>query len=140
MDRRRFSEIRRNLDKSQSQLAKLLCISTKTVQSFEHGLRKIPPNIERQMLLLSSLKKASRDNAMAACWDIANCPTEWRESCIVWELQARHYCWFLSGTFCQGKHQGNWSKKIEICRQCKVFQLAVQSDQPEPEYGTPELS
>lgn len=53
-----------------------------------------------------------------------NCktPVEWRENCSAWEFKAVHFCWFINGTFCQGRLEESWEKKIKICRDCKVFQ------------------
>lgn len=125
MDRQQFSQIRRYLGKSQGQLARLLCISPKTIQSFEQGFRHIPSHVERQMLLFLSLKRLSSDAIVAPCWEIKKCPNEWRENCIVWELKARYFCWFINGTYCQGQMQENWDKKIEVCRECEVYQSMI---------------
>jgi len=122
MESKEFSQVRRYLDKTQNQLALLLCVSPKAIQSFEQGWRRIPTYIERQMLLLLSLKRLSSDAVITPCWEIKNCPNEWRENCIVWELQARHFCWFLNGTACQGRLQESYDKKLEICRKCEVYQ------------------
>ena len=122
MERKEFSQIRHYLGKSQSQLARILCVSPKTIQSFEQGLRHIPIYIERQILLFLSLKSFSSDKIITPCWEIKNCPNEWRENCIVWELKAMHFCWFINGTFCQGQIQEDWKKKIQLCRECEVYQ------------------
>ncbi|MCL6087121.1 MAG: transcriptional regulator [Actinobacteria bacterium] len=121
MQNREFSNIRRYLGKSQKQLAHLLCVSTKAIQSFEQGWRKIPANAERQLLFLLSLKKQLDDSANP-CWKIKKCPVEWRENCSAWEFKAGHFCWFINGTFCQGRSEESWEKKIKICRDCKVLQ------------------
>lgn len=120
MQNKEFSNIRHYLGKSQKQLAQLLCVSTKAIQSFEQGWRRIPANAERQLLFLLSLK-ISLDNKSILCWEIINCPVEWRENCSAWEFKAGNLCWFVSGTFCQGKLKGSWKEKIKICRQCIVF-------------------
>jgi DNA-binding XRE family transcriptional regulator len=120
MQGKEFSNIRHYLGKSQKQLAQLLCVSTKAIQSFEQGWRKIPANAERQLLLFLSFKR-SLDNNSVPCWEIKNCPTQWRENCAAWEFKAGHLCWFINGTFCQGKLNESWKEKIKICRQCKVF-------------------
>ena len=125
MERNEFLQIRRYLRKSQSQLAQLLCISPKTVQSFEQGLRHIPPNIERQMQLFLSMKRISSHEPIKPCWEIKNCPSEWRAKCFVWELKAHNLCWFINGTFCQGRMQENWAKKHELCQQCEVYKSLV---------------
>jgi len=125
MEKKEFSEIRQYLGKSQKQLGQILCVSTKAVQSFEQGWRNIPPYIERQILLLYSLKK-SMDKNSQFCWEIIKCPDEWRDNCIVWELQAKHFCWFINGTFCQGEMHRHWEEKIKICRECEIFRAILE--------------
>lgn len=121
MDRKEFSQIRHVLGRTQDQLARLLCVSPKAIQSFEQGWRHVPTHIEREMLLLLALKK-SKGRDIRPCWEVKNCPDEWRGNCIVWELQIRYFCWFINGTYCQGRVQETWSKKIRICRECEVYQ------------------
>ena len=55
MDNDEFTRIRRYLGKSQNQIARLLRVSPKAVQSFEQGWRRIPVYIERQLLVLFSM-------------------------------------------------------------------------------------
>ena len=124
MDRSEFSRVRHYLGKTQNQLARLLCVSPKAVQSFEQGWRRVTVSIERQLLFLLSLKRASGENNRS-CWEIRNCPIEWRQSCAAWEFNAGHFCWFINGTFCQGECHEEWSEKIKLCRQCEVFQEAI---------------
>ena len=120
MDSKEFIRIRHALGKTQDQMAKILCVSPKAIQSFEQKWRNIPSHIEREMLLLLSLK-TSFDSNIRPCWEIKNCPDKWRDNCIVWELQARHFCWFINGTFCQGMIHENWNEKIKLCRECEVY-------------------
>lgn len=124
MQDKEFANIRHYLGKSQKQLAQLLCVSTKAIQSFEQGWREVPTNAERQLLLLLSLKRSLGKNSIP-CWEIKNCPTLWRENCAAWEFKAGHLCWFINGTFCQGKLNESWKEKIKICKQCKVFQFRL---------------
>ena len=120
MNKREFKQIRHYLGKSQRELARLLCISPRTIQSFEQGWRTISANIERQLLFLLSLKRSSSEHS-SSCWEILNCPAEWRDNCAAWEFKAGHFCWFINGTFCRGKIQKNWHDKIDLCRKCKVY-------------------
>ncbi|OFW50408.1 MAG: transcriptional regulator [Actinobacteria bacterium RBG_13_35_12] len=124
MQNKEFSSIRHYLGKSQKQLARLLCVSIKAIQSFEQGWRKVPVSAERQLLFLLSLKRQLNEGGKP-CWEIKNCPVEWRENCSAWEFKAGHFCWFINGTFCQGRLEESWEKKIKICRGCKVFQLEL---------------
>lgn len=124
MDSKDFVKVRHHLGKTQRELARLLCISPRAVQSFEQGWRNITGNIERQLLFLLSLQKLSNNNTNT-CWETLDCPSEWRNECTAWEFKAGHFCWFVNGTFCQGKVQKNWQDKIQVCRQCKVYKLMI---------------
>jgi len=122
MDKEEFSGIRKDLVKSQVQLSKILCVSEKAIQSFEQGWRKIPSYIEREMILLKALANTSgAEREPEPCWEVVDCPEEWRRKCIVGELKIKHFCWFINGTFCHGEYKNNWEEKIRICRECKVF-------------------
>jgi len=119
-----FSQIRQYLGKSQTQLASLLGISPKTIQSFEQGWRSIPAHAERQLLFLLYLKRAPKKN-MKPCWEKRNCNLETRKKCPASELKADYICWFINGTICEGKAQKNWNEKIQICRKCEVFKSLI---------------
>ncbi len=122
MDGNEFASIRHVLGKSQRQLSRTLCISVKALQSFEQGWRKVPAHMEREMLLLLSLKhNTALTKDMPECCDVNDCPAEWREKCVVWELQTAIPCWYLNGTYCQGEYQKSWEEKIKLCRRCDVF-------------------
>jgi len=124
MEKEEFSTARRYLGKTQSQMAQLLGISLKAIQSFEQGWRNIPVHTERQVLLLLGLKKSSRKKE-TPCWVIRRCPVEIRRDCPAWEFQVGNLCWFINGTICQGCTQESWREKMEICRQCRVFRAMV---------------
>ena len=124
LDRVEFSKIRQSLSKTQAELARLLCVSPRAVQSFEQGWRNIPAGIERQLLFILSTSKTSGMIGVP-CWEEQDCPSEWRKKCPAWEYHAGHLCWFINGTYCQGRSQENWKKKIKLCRQCKVFQSVL---------------
>lgn len=120
MDKKKFSEIRRYLGKTQKQMAQLLGTSSKAVESFEQGWRNIPVHIERQMLfLLASM--ASKKRRKKTCWTIHKCPMPTRRNCPAWEFQIGDLCWFINGTICHGEVQESWEKKMKMCRKCEVF-------------------
>ena len=77
MERKEFANIRQRLGKSQKQMAQLLAISLKAVQSFEQGWRNIPAHVERQALFLLAMKEAQ--DGGKSCWDIQDCPVEIKE-------------------------------------------------------------
>jgi hypothetical protein len=122
--KKEFSTARQYLGKTQSQMAQLLGVSLKAIQSFEQGWRNIPVHIERQVLFLLASKK-SPPRKERPCWVIRKCLMEIRQNCPAWEFQVGNLCWFINGTICQGRTQESWQKKMKICRQCKVFQTMV---------------
>ena len=124
MDNKEFGSLRQKLQKTQRQMAELLGTSLKAVQSFEQGWRKVPVHIERQLLFLISTKRVMAKDSRP-CWNIRNCSPENRDVCPAWEFQVGHLCWFVNGTFCQGKAQGSWVKKMRVCRTCEVFSQAM---------------
>ena len=122
MDKKEFVTIRQILGKSQNQLSRVLCVSEKAIQSFEQGWRDIPTYIEREIMLLHALAKTPvRDSELKACWEVKDCPEEWCRKCIVKQLNIKHFCWFVNGTYCQGEYKKNWEEKIRICRGCEIF-------------------
>jgi DNA-binding XRE family transcriptional regulator len=124
MKKEEFSTVRRCLGKRQSQMAKLLGVSPKAIQSFEQGWRNIPVHTERQILFLPALKNLPPKKSRL-CWVVRKCPMEIRRNCPAWEFRAGHLCWFINGTNCHGDVQESWREKMKIYRQCKVFRTMV---------------
>jgi DNA-binding XRE family transcriptional regulator len=120
MKKKEFAEIRRHLGKTQNQIAQVLGVSIKAVQSFEQGWREIPVHIERQILLILALKNHDSEKD-TACWLMRDCPVEKRQECPAWQFNAGNLCWFINGTICEGSPQGTWQKKMKICRECEVY-------------------
>ena len=124
MKRSQFVEIRHQLNKTQNQMAQILGVSPKAIQSFEQGWRNIPVHVERQVLLILASKNRSAENVQP-CWVTRACPTERRQECPAWEFDAGHLCWFINGTICEGVPQGSWRKKMETCRECEVYRSVL---------------
>ena len=125
MKRSQFAEIRRHLGKTQNQMAQILGVSPKAIQSFEQGWRNIPMHIERQVLLILALKyRASKRSK--PCWLTRKCPVERRRDCPAWQFDAGHLCWFINGTICEGLPQGSWKKKMKLCQECEVYGSILQ--------------
>ena len=124
MGKKEFSAARRYLGKTQGQMAQLLGVSLKAIQSFEQGWRNIPVHIERQILFLLALKNPTY-NKKRSCWVIRKCPTETKKNCPAWEFKVGNFCWFVNGTICQGQVKESWRKKMKICRECNVFQTML---------------
>lgn len=112
---------RKAMGLTQQEMANLLGVSKKAVQSYEQGWRNTPANVERLCLMyLVGLRTASRRD-MTPCWEALDCPRENRDRCIVWRLQRGDSCWMFTGTYCSGEPEEKWSRKLEICRKCEVL-------------------
>ena len=124
MGKKEFSTARQYLGRTQNQMAQLLGVSLKAIESFEQGWRNIPVHIERQVLFLLVQKKSARKKNRP-CWVIRKCPKEMKQNCPAWEFQVGNLCWFINGTICQGQVQKSWREKMKLCRQCEVFQTLL---------------
>nr|MBF0223006.1 helix-turn-helix domain-containing protein [Desulfobulbaceae bacterium] len=120
MEKEEFQQIRKELDKTQKELAALLGVSIKTMHSYEQGWRKIPAHAERQILFLLS-RNRTPEGSLKPCWVIKNCPPKRKKLCPAWEFQAGKLCWFINGTICECSAQSDWHKKMEICKECEVI-------------------
>jgi len=120
MDSKKFSSVRKTLNKTQKQLAELLGTSLKAVHSYEQGWRKVPGHIERQVLFLVSMKQRA-SKLHKSCWVIKRCPLDRKKRCPAWEFRVGHLCWFINGTICEGIVQRDWHEKMKICRSCEVL-------------------
>ncbi|MBM4332951.1 MAG: transcriptional regulator [Deltaproteobacteria bacterium] len=125
MDNKEFHDYRQKLNKTQKQMAEILGVSLKAVQSFEQGWREVPVHVERQIYFLLSMKSKKGAQKPKACWDIRKCSLQTRENCPAWEFNAGYLCWFINGTLCQGKPQESWARKMKVCRRCAVFASAM---------------
>lgn len=120
VERKEFMSLRKQLNKTQNQMAQLLGTSVKAIHSYEQGWRRIPVHAERHLLYLVSRlrEKAKRQRP---CWDIKKCPPDRKQECPAWEFQSGTLCWFINGTMCEGVVQENWNEKMKLCRACGVF-------------------
>jgi hypothetical protein len=120
MDSNEFKQFRNRLQKTQKQMAILLGTSTKAIHSYEQGWRTIPHHVERQVFfLVSRLNHNGEKHKM--CWTILKCPSKRKKQCPAWEFKLGRLCWFINGTICGGQPQSTWQEKMNMCRECEVF-------------------
>ena len=121
MDKREFFYIRKQLNKTQKQMAEILGASIKAIHSYEQGWRTIPLYVERQLFfLLSRVRK--QNGTIKDCWKIKKCPSSRKKRCPAWEFKSGKLCWFINGTICEGTVQKSWQEKIKTCRSCEVWE------------------
>ncbi|MBN1960669.1 MAG: helix-turn-helix domain-containing protein [Deltaproteobacteria bacterium] len=116
-----LKQIRREMALSQSQLATLLGVSPRTVQSCEQGWRKPSPALEKTLLLLRIAHERGPNLCSQRCWEIKNCFENQRNSCLAFRTRQGHLCWLISGNICSGKSLRNWEDKKQVCAQCPQF-------------------
>ncbi len=114
--------VRRELGLSQAELADLIGVSQRTVQSCEQGWRKPSPAVEKAVLLLLLASRHGANLAMNVCWDVMDCSEDDRRGCLVYKSRQGHLCWLLTGNICQGKRLRSWEDKKATCMQCDFFQ------------------
>jgi DNA-binding XRE family transcriptional regulator len=120
MNKTDFTYYRKELGKTQREIAELLGTSLKAVHSYEQGWRNIPVHVERQLLFLFSRKSENLDR-IKACWEVKSCHSGLKERCPAWEFSAGKLCWFINGTHCEGAAQQSWKEKMALCKACPVF-------------------
>ena len=126
MEKLLFAKMRKQLQKTQKELAELLGVSVKSVSSYEQGWRNIPPHVERQLYFLYSRRKEVTERKN--CWDVKNCPEERKTKCPAWEFKSGSLCWFINGTICECASKKNWTEKISICKKCDMWKHILGND------------
>ncbi len=120
MQKDEFIKVRKKLGKTQKEMATLLGISKKTVESYEQGLRNISVNNERIIYFLLFKLNMENFGKMEFCWDKKKCPAGTREYCVAWSAREGFFCWFITGKLC--KREGLVSSKsTESCFKCGFF-------------------
>jgi DNA-binding XRE family transcriptional regulator len=122
--------IRTELKLSQVELADLIGVSQRTVQSCEQGWRRPSPAVEKAVLLLLLAKRHGPDFSANICWDAMDCSDDERSACLVYQSRQGHLCWLLSGNVCQGKRLRTWKDKKAMCMQCDFFQKLIPDGPP----------
>lgn len=128
MDAKEFVQIRKELELTQEDLAKVLAISTRAVQSYEQGWRNIVPAAERNLLLLLMYARqaTAKRKRKRACWSVENCSDSKKNKCMAHRLNLGFLCWYITGTVCNSECSRSWKKKIQTCRKCPVFEELFQ--------------
>jgi DNA-binding XRE family transcriptional regulator len=120
--------LRDELGHSQREMAELLGVSTKAIQSYEQGWRKTPPHVEQQVLLQAILRRHPDLRKIPRCWKLNKCSLEIRRRCPSAKLKLPGFCWFITGTLCHGAPLGSWAAKRDHCLQCQVMKGLLESD------------
>jgi hypothetical protein len=118
MDKQEFQQIRQRLNRTQKDLAELLGVSLKAVESYEQGWRHVPANIERLLYYLLFRISRPRGKKGPPCWNFKHCEPAARANCPAWISREGRYCWFISGRICAAGKPGG-------CFCCDFFTAAL---------------
>ena len=114
-----FSRLRALLGKSQRELALLLGISIKAVESYEQGWRKVPAHVERLLYFILFKLRATGIEAAEPCWTIMSCSDARRDKCVAFVAKEGRFCWFFTGRLCAAANAEGASDRD--CYACAVF-------------------
>ena len=107
--------IRRVLGWNQEEMARLLGISCRALQSYEQGWRPLPIRVQQALALLLYLHHRRHNRKPAPCWRVRKCPLAQRRRCAVYHLRAGDVCWMIAGGRCET------AKSMTTCRACPVM-------------------
>jgi hypothetical protein len=124
MTRHEFTGCRSRLKRTQKEMATLLGVSPKAVESYEQGWRRIPANIERILYFLLFKMHKSLFNRHDLCWLEMKCPSAIRANCPAWVAREGLYCWFLTGKICRVGKSVRPAKGMR-CTGCAFFKTKL---------------
>jgi transcriptional regulator with XRE-family HTH domain len=100
MSGQEFARLRATLGRSQRELAELLGLSLKAVESYEQGWRKVPAHVERLLYFLIFKLNEDEIRAEDPCWESKACPDDVRTKCVAFVAKEGRFCWFFTGKLC----------------------------------------
>jgi DNA-binding XRE family transcriptional regulator len=114
--------VREALGKSQHDLAGLLGVSLRAVQSYEQGWRHTPLDVQKLALLLLYLQRRNGDPPRPPCWVTRGCDPKARNACSSHEFGGGHFCWLFSSATqrCKATPEGTDSS-LSTCVRCPVM-------------------
>jgi DNA-binding XRE family transcriptional regulator len=112
--------VREALRKSQAEMATLLGVSKRAVQSYEQGWRPLPLQIRKCAGLLLFLHWRKGERSGPPCWEIRKCSAEARSGCAAYKFDAGDLCWLLHGCGCAGKGSKAGARQMSRCEKCAV--------------------
>lgn len=120
MKKEAFTRVRKKLNKTQKEMAGLLGVSKKTVESYEQGLRNIPDNVRRLLYFLLFKLNLKKNDYTSLCWDEKKCSPQVRENCVAWLAKEGFFCWFITGKACEAQRLLG-DKAVAGCFLCDFF-------------------
>ena len=128
-----LTAVREELRLSQSELAALLGVSPRTIQSNEQGWRKPSSALEKSILLLLIASRQGEDFTSHTCYNTLDCGPETCDQCLIHRSRQGHLCWLLTGNMCKGRRLYNWQDKKQVCGECLFLQTLLRGKVAHPD-------
>lgn len=122
-------QIRGILGRTQAELAGVLGVSAKAVQSYEQGWRQVPVRVMIQLLVLLALYRRQAMDDMP-CWEVRDCPASARETCPAFTVGRGQFCWFIGCKTCMPPKPKRGEKDLLPCMRCPVVQRLLRGPEP----------
>jgi DNA-binding XRE family transcriptional regulator len=116
-----LKDIRQTFGKNQKEMADLLGISVRAIQSYEQNWRRVPAAVDKLAYLMLYLRCRNSGRRTVPCWRIWGCEADQKAECFAACHHAEEYCWLVTGNYWQGQKLPDWSAKLEKCRACPVM-------------------
>jgi DNA-binding XRE family transcriptional regulator len=111
--------VRGKLGLSQSQLADLLGVSARAIQSYEQGWRTPPRPVTSHLMTVLALY-SEHPTQSPPCWNLTGCSSEKRRGCAAWSVGHGRFCWLLSGRACGNRRTSGSAAGPQQCVGCIV--------------------
>ena len=112
--------IRQALGKTQAEMAQLLSVSARAIQSYEQGWRPMPPHVRKMALFLLCVSRRHKGK-LVPCWRIRKCSRRDRAGCPAYLLGEGELCWLVTGDACPQAEGVSSEEKMERCARCPVL-------------------
>ncbi len=122
--------VREELGLSQAELADLLAVSLRTIQSCEQQWRQPSASLEKSALLLLMAHRHGSNFGKFVCWKDTNCDPKLRDGCMAYWSRQGQLCWLMTGTLCKGIRLRSWKDKIALCHRCDFFHQLLDGEIP----------
>jgi len=73
--------------------------------------------LSAEEIVKGNLNVQTASSSVPPCWEIMECD---RKECPAYG-DLRRRCWYLAGTLCPSCVEGEYARKIENCRRCRVY-------------------
>ena len=117
----RFRRVRDEIKVTQNEMAAILGLSEKAIQSYEQGWRHPPDSVQRLLNVVYITHRIGKRGETVTCWAEKHCLPSVRKRCAAYQTRQGHLCWLLTGTHCGGQEMANYEEKGEACHRCKVY-------------------